>query len=156
MDAHAYDLVFLPGGHGTMWDFAQSAELARVIGRAHDIGAVIGAVCHGPSGLIHANDAAGEPIVKGRRVAAFTDAEERAVGLAGVVPYLLEGELRRRGALFEGTDNFQSHAVRDGNLVTGAEPGLRRRRRRPPGRGAARRLARNGRLNVDPSNTTPE
>ena len=122
VDAHAYDLVFLPGGHGTMWDFAQSAELARVIGRAHDIGAVIGAVCHGPSGLIHAKDAAGEPIVKGRRVAAFTDAEERAVGLAGVVPYLLEGELRRRGALFEATGNFQSHAVRDGNLVTGQNP----------------------------------
>lgn len=119
VDPTEYDLVFLPGGHGTMWDFAQSADLARVVGRAHDAGAVIGAVCHGPSGLIHAKNAVGAPIVKGRPVNGFTDAEERAVKLDRVVPYLLETELRKQGALFEGTGNFQSHAVRDGNLVTG-------------------------------------
>ncbi|MEO1018261.1 MAG: type 1 glutamine amidotransferase domain-containing protein [Pseudomonadota bacterium] len=117
-----YDLIFLPGGHGTMWDFAQSGDLARIVGAMFDAGAIVGAICHGPAGLVTATTADGRPIVEGRRVNAFTDAEERAVELDGVVPFLLESTLRAQGALFEATDNFQSHAVRDGNLVTGQNP----------------------------------
>ncbi|XWN33630.1 MAG: type 1 glutamine amidotransferase domain-containing protein [Devosia sp.] len=121
-DPSRYSAIFLPGGHGTMWDFRQSKVLADVIGTAWDNGAVVGAVCHGPAGLVEAVDASGEPIVKGRRVNAFTDAEEEAVGLTQAMPYLLESALREKGALFEGTDNFQPHAVRDGRLVTGQNP----------------------------------
>jgi len=117
-----YAAVFLPGGHGTMWDFRQSTHLASVIGKAWDAGAVIGAVCHGPAGLIEALDASGRPIVEGRKVNSFTDDEERAVELADTVPYLVETELRNKGALFEGGENFQAYAVRDGNLVTGQNP----------------------------------
>lgn len=121
-DASAFDLVFLPGGHGTMWDFAQSDALAALIGKAFDRGSIIGAVCHGPAGLVSATTASGRPIVEGRKINAFTDAEERAVELEDTVPFLLESALREKGALFEGTDNFQSHAVRDGTLVTGQNP----------------------------------
>lgn len=122
IEADQYDLVFLPGGHGTMWDFRQSDDLSHVIGRAFDRGAVVGAVCHGPAGLVDAQSANGAPIVKGRRINAFTNAEERAVELADTVPYLLESELRNKGALFEGTENFGAYAIRDGNLVTGQNP----------------------------------
>lgn len=117
-----YDLIFLPGGHGTMWDFRQSEALARVVGRMFDRGAVVGAVCHGPAGLIEARTFDGTPIVAGRRINSFTDAEEAAVELMDTVPFLIESALREKGALFEGTDNFASHAVRDGNLVTGQNP----------------------------------
>jgi putative intracellular protease/amidase len=117
-----YDLVFLPGGHGTMWDFPDSEALASVVGRALERGVVVGAVCHGPAGLIGAKRSDGEPVVKGRRVNSFTDAEEEAVGLAATVPFLLESRLRELGADFEGTENFQPYAVRDGNLVTGQNP----------------------------------
>lgn len=122
VNADDYDLVFLPGGHGTMWDFAQSQDLAKLVGRAFDANAVVGAVCHGPSGLLSAKSAAGYPIVQGRRINAFTDSEERAVELDKTVPYLLETELRAQGAVFESADDFQAHAVRDGNLVTGQNP----------------------------------
>jgi putative intracellular protease/amidase len=117
-----YDLVFLPGGHGTMWDFPDSEALASVVGRALERGVVVGAVCHGPAGLIGAKRSDGEPVVKGRRINSFTDAEEEAVGLAATVPFLLESRLRELGADFEGTENFQPYAVRDGNLVTGQNP----------------------------------
>jgi putative intracellular protease/amidase len=116
-----YAAVFLPGGHGTMWDFTD-ATLAAVIGNAWDNGAVVGAVCHGPAALVHAKRADGVPLVAGLKVNSFTDAEEAAVGLTGVVPFLVETELRKRGAKFESTENFQSHAVRDGRLVTGQNP----------------------------------
>ena len=122
VDPDAYGLIFLPGGHGTMWDFAQSANLARVVGRMFDRNAIVGAVCHGPAGLIGARTSGGTPIVQGRRVNSFTDAEEEAVGLTKTVPFLVESALRANGAIFEGTDNFASYAIRDGNLITGQNP----------------------------------
>lgn len=117
-----YDLVFLPGGHGVTWDFKQSDALANVVGAAFQSGAIVGAVCHGPAGLLSAKDASGASILQGRRVNGFTDDEERAVELENAVPFMLETEMRACGGLFEGTDNFQAHAVRDGNLVTGQNP----------------------------------
>ena len=122
VDPDEYDLVFLPSGHGTMWDFRQSDALARIVGRIFDRGAMVGAVCHGPAGLIEAKTADGTPIVSGRRINSFTDAEEAAVGLVNAVPFLVESSLREKGGLFEGTDTFGSHAVRDGNLITGQNP----------------------------------
>lgn len=121
IDPAGYDAVFLPGGHGTMWDFTNPV-LATVIGKAWDNGAVIGTVCHGPAGLINALRADGLPLVQGLRVNSFTDDEERAVELADVVPFLTESELRKRGGLFEGAANFEAYAVRDGRLVTGQNP----------------------------------
>lgn len=122
VDSEAYDVIFLPGGHGTMWDFRQSDDLARVVGRMFDRNALIGAVCHGPAGLIAAKAADGAPIVRGLRVNSFTDAEEQAVELTDIVPFLVEASLRKNGAIFEGTDNFASHAVRDRNVITGQNP----------------------------------
>jgi putative intracellular protease/amidase len=121
VDPAAYDIVFLPGGHGTMWDFTDPA-LSRLIGKAWDYGAVVGAVCHGPAALVHAKKADGSPLVAGLKVNSFTDQEEAAVGLTAVVPFLIETELRKLGALFESSGNFESHAVRDGRLVTGQNP----------------------------------
>jgi len=116
-----YSVVFLAGGHGTMWYFTDSA-VANFVGRAWDADAIVGAVCHGPAGLVNAIKANGDPVVKGLRVNSFTDREEHAVELENDVPFLLETELRKKGAIFESTDNFQSHAVRDGRLVTGQNP----------------------------------
>jgi putative intracellular protease/amidase len=117
-----YDIVFLSGGHGTMWDLPGSDSLARLVVRTLSRGAVVGAVCHGPAGLVNARYPDGRPLVAGRRVAAFTNREERAAGLAGVVPFLLETRLRELGARFEGGADFQPFAIADGNLVTGQNP----------------------------------
>lgn len=122
VDPDAYAAIFLAGGHGTMWDFPANATLARLVGRLLDRGRVVGAVCHGPSGLVGATLADGTPVVKGRRVDSFTDEEERAVELDRVVPFLLETRLRDLGGRFEGAGKFQAHAVRDGSLVTGQNP----------------------------------
>jgi putative intracellular protease/amidase len=120
--ARDYDVVFLPGGHGTMWDYPNSAALANVVVRFMDTGRVVAAVCHGPAGLVSARRADGTPIVAGRRVSAFTDSEERAAGLDDDVPFLLETRLRELGANYVSGADFQPFAVRDGNLVTGQNP----------------------------------
>lgn len=121
-DPGRYDGVFLPGGHGTMWDLPGSEPLARLVGTLFDAGKAVAAVCHGPAGLVAARRADGRPIVEGRRVNSFTDAEEAAIGLAEAMPFLLETRLRELGARFEGGPNFQPYDVRDGNLVTGQNP----------------------------------
>ena len=58
----------------------------------------------------------------GRTVSAFTDEEERAAGLDGEIPFLLESRLRELGAKVETKPKFTPQAVRDGNLITGQNP----------------------------------
>ncbi|WP_299962253.1 type 1 glutamine amidotransferase domain-containing protein [uncultured Roseobacter sp.] len=122
VEASDFDAIFLPGGHGTVWDYPDNVALAQAIGQIYAAGGIVGAVCHGPAGLVNATRADGEPLVKGLRVAGFTDAEEAAVELTDVVPFLLESRLRALGAVFEPAPNFTSHAVRDGQLITGQNP----------------------------------
>jgi putative intracellular protease/amidase len=117
-----FDAVFLPGGHGTMWDLPTSDALAHIIGAVHAAGGVIGAVCHGPAGLVAAKRPDGQPLVKGVKIAAFTDAEEEAAGLTAEMPFLLETRLRALGASHQPAPNFTENAVRDGRLVTGQNP----------------------------------
>ncbi|WDA12338.1 type 1 glutamine amidotransferase domain-containing protein [Paracoccus marcusii] len=116
------DILFLPGGHGTMWDLPNSKALGDLLGRAFDKGAVVGAVCHGPAGLLSARLASGDPLVHGRRVAGFTNSEEDAVGLSDVVPFMLEDQLKAQGGHHQKGPDWQPFAVADGNLVTGQNP----------------------------------
>jgi len=117
-----YDGIFLPGGHGVMWDLPENADLADWLAEYDAEGKLIAAVCHGPAGLLGAKRADGSKLIAGRKVTGFTNAEEGAVGLTEIVPFLLEDELRARGALFEGATNFTPHAVQDGHLITGQNP----------------------------------
>lgn len=122
ISADDWDAIFLPGGHGVMYDFPTSDALARIVSDIHAKGGVVGAVCHGPAGLVAATRPDGTPLVSGVRVNGFTDAEEEAVELTDAMPFPLETRLRELGGKFEGVDNFQSHAVSDDRLVTGQNP----------------------------------
>lgn len=117
-----YAAVFIPGGHGTMWDLPGSVALAKLLSDAWQQGKAVAAVCHGPAGLLGALAEDGKPLVANRRVSAFSNEEEEAVGLTGVMPFLLESRLRELGAAYESVPAFTPHAVRDGRLVTGQNP----------------------------------
>lgn len=122
VDAPAFDAVFFPGGHGTMWDLPVDAGVTRAVEAAFAAGKIIASVCHGAAALVTARRPDGKPVVQGRRINSFTDAEEAAVGLAQVVPFQLESRLRELGADFEGAPNWQAFAVRDGQFITGQNP----------------------------------
>jgi putative intracellular protease/amidase len=117
-----FDAVFLPGGHGVMWDLPEDKTLAQMIGKMYDAGRIVAAVCHGPAGLLNARRKDGKAIVAGRRMACFTDAEEDAAGLTTTVPFLLASKLRALGAQLSDAPNFEPHAVRDGHLISGQNP----------------------------------
>jgi len=114
--------VFFAGGHGTMWDFREDKEIQKFTATLYEDGGVVAAVCHGPAALIDVKLTDGEPLVKGKKVAAFTNAEEEAVGLTSTVPYLLQTELEKAGATHVPAENFKESAVLDGRLATGQNP----------------------------------
>lgn len=122
VDPGEYDAVLFVGGHGTMWDFPDNTTLASIAARVYENGGVVSAVCHGPAGLVNVKLADGTLLVAGKTVAGFSDDEERAVGLADEVPFLLASKLVERGAKHTQADNFQRHVEVDGRLITGQNP----------------------------------
>lgn len=117
-----YDAVFFPGGHGTMYDLPDNPDVSRLVGRFADEGKVLASVCHGPACFVGAKRKDGTPVVKGKRLTAFTNAEESAVELDKFMPFLLESRLRDLGARFETADKWADHVVVDGHIVTGQNP----------------------------------
>jgi len=122
IDPGDYDVIFYAGGHGSMWDFPDNTRLAEVAAQMYEAGGVVAAVCHGPAALINVRLSDGAYLIDGRAVAAFTDDEERAVGLAQVVPFLLQTRLTDRGARHTGAPNFKPYVVADDRLITGQNP----------------------------------
>ena len=116
-----FDTVFYPGGHGPMWDLAESADSIALLESFYNSGKPIALVCHSPGVLRHVKYN-GEPLVKGKHVTGFTDGEEEEVGLTHVVPFLVEDELLRLGAIYEKVRNWQPFSVVDGRLITGQNP----------------------------------
>lgn len=121
MRAEDFDTVFYPGGHGPMWDLAESPTSIALLESFYNSGKYIALVCHAP-GVLHRVTFEGKPLVKGKRVTGFTNSEEEAVQLTKVVPFLVEDELKRLGGHFEKAPNWQSFVVVDGHLITGQNP----------------------------------
>jgi putative intracellular protease/amidase len=120
--AEDYDAVFYPGGHGPMWDLANDKESIRLIEDFTKQQKPVAAVCHGPAVLLHAKGADGEPLVKGKKVAGFTNTEEEAVQLTNIVPFLVEDRLKELGGSYSKADDWQPYIVTDGLLITGQNP----------------------------------
>ncbi len=122
LDPNNYRAIFIPGGHGTMWDLAASRELGKFLSDAWKNGAVIGSVCHGPAAFSFAVKDDGRALVNGLRVTGFSNSEEQKMQLTKTVPFLLESRLREAGGIYEKGHDFEVFAVRDGRLVTGQNP----------------------------------
>src|ERR1700761_5934019 len=121
MKSADFDTVFYVGGHGPMWDLAESQDSKALLESFYNSGKPIALVCHSPGVLRHVTYK-GEPLVKGKRVTGFTNGEEEAVSLTHVVPFLVEDELLRLGAIFEKVPAWQPLAIVDGRLITGQNP----------------------------------
>ena len=122
MEAGDYDMIFYPGGHGPLWDLAESEDSKALIESALGSGRPVGLVCHAPAVLKIVETEDDEPLVKGRKVTGFTDEEEKAVELCDVVPFSLEQVLKEQGADWSEGGTFKVHVVTDGLLVTGQNP----------------------------------
>ncbi|MFT5452470.1 MAG: putative intracellular protease/amidase [Enterobacterales bacterium] len=61
-------------------------------------------------------------LIRHAQVTGFTNGEEAAVGLTGVVPMLVENQLIEKGGNYSKADNFAPYIRVDGNLITGQNP----------------------------------
>lgn len=119
--ADDFDTVFYPGGHGPMWDLAEDPHSIALLESLYNSGKPIALVCHAPGVLRHVTYN-GKPLVEGKHVTGFTNGEEEEVQLTKVVPFLVEDELLRLGAVFEKVANWKPFSIVDGRLVTGQNP----------------------------------
>lgn len=117
-----FDAVFYPGGHGPMWDMPDNATSIALIEAFVKADKPVGGVCHAPAAFVNVLGKDGEYLVKGKRVTGFSNAEEDAVGLTAVVPFLLEDCLKERGAIYSKAANWTPYVQVDGKLVTGQNP----------------------------------
>ncbi|WP_434681531.1 type 1 glutamine amidotransferase domain-containing protein [Pseudomonas sp. R1-18] len=122
VSAEDFDAVFYPGGHGPLWDLAESSVSIALIEAFQRAGKPTAFVCHAPGVLRHVKAADGQPLVKGRRVSGFTNSEEEGVGLTDVVPFLIEDEFQALGGRYEKGPDWQSFVIEDGLLITGQNP----------------------------------
>ena len=122
VSADDFDAVFYPGGHGPMWDMPDNKISIALIEAFVKADKPVGAVCHAPAAIVNVRGKDGEYLVKSKHVTGFTNAEEEAVGLSNVVPFLLEDRLKERGGLYSKGADWAPYVQVDGKLVTGQNP----------------------------------
>ena len=104
-------------------DLAQDPVSIALLELFYNSGKAIALVWHS-SGVVRHVKCNSEPLVKGKQVTGFTNDEEEEVKLTHVVPFLVEDELLRLGAILEKKADWQPFSITDGRLITGQNPAL--------------------------------
>lgn len=118
-----FDLVYLAGGHGTMYDFPDNAGMQNLISRHYENGKMVAAICHGVGGLLNVKLSNGDFLIKGKTITGFNWFEESLAGRKKKVPFNLEAALKERGSHYRKVlIPMTSKVVVDGNLITGQNP----------------------------------
>lgn len=120
--AEEYAAVFYPGGHGPLWDLTNDQDSINLISAFIAQSKPVAVVCHATAVLLNVKDSNGNAIVKGKKMAGFTNTEEDAVQLTNIVPFLLEDELVKQGADYQKGDDWAPFVVEDGLLISGQNP----------------------------------
>jgi putative intracellular protease/amidase len=118
-----YQLVYLTGGHGTMWDFPENTTLQEIICRIYENNGMVAAVCHGVSGLLNVQLSDGTQLIRDKQITGFSTMEEKLIRLNEEVPFLLEDELKKKTDFYsKGLIPFLPHIEVDERIVTGQNP----------------------------------
>jgi len=118
-----FDMVYLAGGHGTMYDFPNDLVIQGIIRKQYESGKMLAAICHGACGLLNVKLSNGEYLIKGKKITGFNWFEESTARRKKEVPFNLEAGLKDRGADYrKAFIPMTSKVVVDGNLITGQNP----------------------------------
>ncbi|PLZ00956.1 type 1 glutamine amidotransferase domain-containing protein [Burkholderia sp. WAC0059] len=117
-----YDAVFYSGGLGPVFDLTSDQTSIDLIERMSAAQRPVAAVCHGVAVLRGTVRADGRPLIDGRAVTGFSNSEEVAAHGTGVVPFVIEDEMRRLGGIYTSATDWNPHVVVDDRLITGQNP----------------------------------
>ncbi|MEU4191924.1 type 1 glutamine amidotransferase domain-containing protein [Kribbella sp. NPDC026611] len=120
-----YDAIFLVGGQGPMYTFADDKRVHDVVAAFYEAGKVTAIVCHATCVLLKTRLSTGELLVKDKTWTGFANSEEDfADDFVGqrIQPFRIEDEAKALpDTNFIVQGRFRAHAVRDGLLVTGQQ-----------------------------------
>jgi putative intracellular protease/amidase len=125
LDIGSFDALFLVGGQAPMFTFNSDERVHRLLSDFYEGGRIAAAVCHATCALLHARKADGSLLVEAKTWTGFANSEEdfadEYVGKR-IQPFRIEDEAKAlAGSNFIVDSRFKSHAVRDGNLITGQQ-----------------------------------
>jgi putative intracellular protease/amidase len=104
MDPLAFDALYLPGGHGCLFDVNRNPLLHSAVKTMYDHGGLLAAVCHATSTFAFVKKA-GRSIIEGHAITGFPHALDSILIKAGLVrpeflplPLINDDELKNAGA----------------------------------------------------------
>jgi putative intracellular protease/amidase len=122
VESSRHSAVYVPGGHGAMFDLADDTMVKRVLAEFADANKIIASICHGPAALVGVKLKNGKYLVEEKKLTSFTNSEEDEVKKSDKMPFMLETQLVKEGGVFEAKANWEDHVVVDGKLITGQNP----------------------------------
>ena len=118
-----FDVVYLTGGHGTMYDFPHNENLQNIIKVHYEKGKIIAAICHGVCGLLNVKLSNSKNLISGKKITGFNWFEESLARRKKVVPFNLENELKKRTNYYKkALLPMTSFVIIDENIITGQNP----------------------------------
>ena len=123
LDATQYAAIYFTGGHGTMWDFPESEEIAKHSQQIYENGGIVAAVCHGVGALLNIKLSQGNYLVEGKEITGYSTKEEELAKALDKIPFILEDALKERGAKYKkALLPFTSFTRVDERVITGQNP----------------------------------
>lgn len=122
VDFGQYDAIFYPGGFGLLSDLASDEQVAKQTAKAYEAGAIVGAVCHGPAGLLPITLSNGKKLIEDIAVTGFTREEEVEFGTIDKIPFLLEESLVRTAGRYVKVAPWGEFVTAENKVVTGQNP----------------------------------
>ncbi|TVP14331.1 type 1 glutamine amidotransferase domain-containing protein [Shewanella sp. KCT] len=122
IDIEQYSAIYYPGGFGLLSDLATNEAVAQLSATHYENGGVIGAVCHGPAGLLPITLSNGEKLIADKSVTGFTREEEIDYGTIDKIPFLLEEALTRSAKRYNKVQPWNAFIIEDERVITGQNP----------------------------------
>ena len=123
VDPNKYDAVYYPGGTGPTWDLPEDKNSIRLIEAFYRAGKPTALVCHAPAALKNVKDTHGEALIKGKKIAGYSNSEEAAGQSTDMVAFSLEDMVKSEGGIYLKGEDWHSFIVNEANLITGQNPG---------------------------------
>jgi putative intracellular protease/amidase len=84
VDSFELDALYLPGGHGCLFDVNRNDTLHTVISELHEVGRPLSAVCHATSSFAFVEEV-GQSIVEGKALTGFPEFVDGLMASTGLV-----------------------------------------------------------------------
>lgn len=125
VDVGDYDAVLFVGGQAPMYTFFTDERVHDLVASFYEAGKVTAVICHATCMLLKTRLSDGRLLVEGKTWTGFANSEERYADEyvnQRIQPFWIEEEAKKlENTNFIVDGRFKSHAVRDGNLITGQQ-----------------------------------